>query len=101
MRAILLAGGMGTRLKPYTTLIPKPLVPIGGEFSIIEVVIRQLRRHGFDRVTIAVNHLSELIMAFIGDGSRWGMQVDYSTDTEPLGTIGPSCPSSSLSWPMQ
>jgi NDP-sugar pyrophosphorylase family protein len=89
VRAILLAGGMGTRLKPYTTLVPKPLVPIGGEFSIIEVVIRQLKRQGFERVTIAVNHLSQLIMAFIGDGSRWGMQVDYSTETEPLGTIGP------------
>jgi NDP-mannose synthase len=89
MRAILLAGGMGTRLKPYTTLIPKPLVPIGGEFSIIEIVIRQLKKHGFNRITVAVNHLAELIMAFIGNGSRWGIVIDYSIETTPLGTIGP------------
>lgn len=89
MRAILLAGGLGTRLKPYTTLVPKPLVPIGGEVSIIEVVIRQLVRRGFTHVTIAVNHLAELIMAFLGDGSRWGVRVDYSVESEPLGTIGP------------
>lgn len=89
MRAILLAGGLGTRLKPYTTLVPKPLVPIGGEVSIIEIVIRQLVRRGFTHVTIAVNHLAELIMAFLGDGSRWGVKVDYSVESEPLGTIGP------------
>ena len=89
MRAILLAGGMGTRLKPYTTFIPKPLVPIGGEYSIIEVVIRQLKRHGFTHITIAVNHLAELIKAFLGDGSRFGLTIDYSLETTPLGTIGP------------
>jgi NDP-sugar pyrophosphorylase family protein len=89
VRAILLAGGMGTRLKPYTTFIPKPLVPIGGEYSIIEVVIRQLKRHGFTHITIAVNHLAELIKAFLGDGSRFGLTIDYSLETSPLGTIGP------------
>jgi NDP-sugar pyrophosphorylase family protein len=89
MRAILLAGGKGTRLKPYTTLIPKPLVPIGGEFSILEIVLQQLKRRGFTHATIAVNHLAQLVMAYIGDGSKWGLKVDFSLETEPLGTIGP------------
>lgn len=89
MRAILLAGGLGTRLKPYTTLIPKPLVPIGGEVSILEIVIRQLVRDGFTHATIAISHLAELMMAFLGDGSRWGIAIDYVTEPEPLGTIGP------------
>lgn len=89
MRAIILAGGKGTRLKPYTTLIPKPLVPVGDEMSILEVVILQLARAGFDRITITVNHLAELMMAFFGDGRKWGVKIDYSLEDTPLGTIGP------------
>lgn len=89
MRAILLAGGLGTRLKPYTTLVPKPLVPIGGEVSILEIVIRQLVRDGFTHATIALGHLADLMMAFLGDGSRWGIKIDFATEREPLGTIGP------------
>ncbi|MDD2806175.1 MAG: sugar phosphate nucleotidyltransferase [Elusimicrobiales bacterium] len=89
MRAIILAGGKGTRLKPYTTLIPKPLVPVGDEMSILEVVIRQLARAGFKNITITVNHLAELMMAFFGDGSKWGVKLTYSTEDKPLGTIGP------------
>jgi NDP-sugar pyrophosphorylase family protein len=85
---VVLAGGQGTRLRPYTVVLPKPLMPIG-EFPILEVVIRQLARRGFGRVTIAVNHQAELIKAFFGDGSRWQLQIDYSQEDEPLGTIGP------------
>ncbi|HXF28594.1 MAG TPA: nucleotidyltransferase family protein, partial [Chlamydiales bacterium] len=89
MRAILLAGGKGTRLKPYTTLIPKPLVPLGGEMAILEVVIKQLKKYGFTHITLAINHLANLIRAYIGDGSKWDMHIDYSLEEEPLGTIGP------------
>lgn len=91
MRAIILAGGKGTRLQPYTTLIPKPLVPIGGHCSIMEVVISQLKMSGFTHITLAVNHLANLIMAYFGDGSKWGIKLDYSLEDKPLGTIGPLC----------
>lgn len=89
MRAIILAGGKGIRLRPYTTLIPKPMVPLGGRMSILEVVLNQLVQSGFTHVTLAVNHLSHLIMAYFGDGSRWGLKLDYSVEDEPLSTIGP------------
>jgi NDP-mannose synthase len=89
MRAIILAGGKGTRLRPYTTLIPKPLVPIGGKYSILEVIIMQLVRNGFNHITLAVNHLSQLIMAYFGDGNRLGVKIDYSIEDSELSTIGP------------
>jgi len=89
MRAIILAGGKGTRLRPYTTLIPKPLVPLGGKYSILEIVISQLARSGFTRITIAVNHLSRLIMAYFGDGAHLGVSIDYSVEESELSTIGP------------
>lgn len=89
MRAIILAGGKGTRLKPYTTVIPKPLVPVGNEMPIVEIVIRQLVNHGFEHITIAVNHLANLIMAFFGDGQKWNVKIDYSLEDKPLSTIGP------------
>jgi NDP-sugar pyrophosphorylase family protein len=88
MRAVILAGGKGTRLAPYTTIFPKPLVPVG-DMPILEIVIRQLRHAGVDHVTMAVGHLANLLMAFFGDGSRWGMQIDYSLEDTPLGTAGP------------
>lgn len=87
-RAIILAGGRGTRLRPYTVVLPKPLMPIG-EYPILEVVIRQLARHGFGRITLAVNHQAELIKAFFGDGAKWGVSIDYSLEDQPLGTMGP------------
>lgn len=89
MRAIILAGGKGTRLKPYTTLIPKPLVPIGGKYSILEVILMQLADAGFTRVTLAVNHLANLIQAYFGNGERLGLKIDYSIEEVPLNTIGP------------
>jgi len=75
MRAIILAGGKGTRLRPYTTLIPKPLVPLGGETSVIEIIIKQLAQHGFKRVTVAVNHLSNLIKSYLGDGKKYKIKL--------------------------
>lgn len=89
MRAIILAGGKGTRLRPYTTLIPKPLVPLGGKYSILEIIIMQLARSGFTHITLAVNHLSQLIMAYFGDGARLGVKLDYSLEEGELSTIGP------------
>jgi NDP-sugar pyrophosphorylase family protein len=87
-RAIILAGGKGTRLRPYTVVLPKPLMPIG-DYPILEVVIRQLARYDFDHVTMAVNHQAELIKAFFGDGSKWRLRIDYALEDEPLGTMGP------------
>jgi NDP-sugar pyrophosphorylase family protein len=89
MHAIILAGGKGVRLRPYTTRLPKPLVPIGDEFSILDIVLGQLSQHGFDRATLAIGYLGHLIRSYVGDGSRWGMQIDYATEDNPLGTIGP------------
>lgn len=89
LRAVIMAGGLGTRLRPFTTVIPKPLVPIGGKYSVLEVVLIQLKAQGFTRVTLAVNHFSNLIMAYFGDGSRLGIEIDYSLEEKPLSTIGP------------
>ncbi len=88
MRVIILAGGKGTRLLPYTSVLPKPLMPVG-ERPILDVVLRQLKRHGFRHITISVGHLAELIMAFFADGERWGLHIDYAIEEEPLGTMGP------------
>jgi NDP-sugar pyrophosphorylase family protein len=88
MRVIILAGGKGVRLAPLTEVIPKPLVPLGG-MPIMEVVVRQLAAQGFGRITLAVGYLSELIQAYFQDGSRWGVDIDYSFEQEPLGTAGP------------
>jgi len=87
-RAVILAGGKGTRLKPYTISLPKPLVPIG-EMPIIEIIIRKLAQSGFERVTITVNHMADIIRAFCGDGSKWGISIDYSLEAKPLSTMGP------------
>lgn len=88
MRAVILAGGKGTRLAPYTVAFPKPLMPLG-DTPILEIVVRQLKHYGFTRLTFAVGHLAELIQAFFGDGSRYGLTIDYSREEEPLGTAGP------------
>lgn len=88
MRAVILAGGKGQRLRPYTTVLPKPLMPIG-DMPILEVVLRQLKAAGVTRVTMAVGYLAELLQAFFGDGRRLGLQIDYSFEDKPLGTVGP------------
>jgi NDP-sugar pyrophosphorylase family protein len=89
MHAVILAGGKGTRLRPYTSRLPKPLVPIGDEFSILEIVLSQLSQQGFDKVTLAIGHLGHLIRSFVGDGSRWNMHITYASEDTPRGTIGP------------
>ena len=88
MRAIILAGGKGTRLAPLTEVIPKPLVPIDGK-PILEIVIRQLAHYGFRRITLAVGYMSDLIKAYFQDGAKWGVAIDYSCEPSPLGTVGP------------
>jgi NDP-sugar pyrophosphorylase family protein len=89
MRAVILAGGKGVRLRPYTTLIPKPLVPMGNEMPVMEIIIRQLARYGFDHITVCLNHMANLIAAFFGDGSKWGVKMDYVEEDKPLSTIAP------------
>jgi NDP-mannose synthase len=88
MRAVILAGGKGTRLAPLTEVIPKPLVPIGGK-PILEIVLVQLQRYGFNHITLAVGYLAELIQAYFQDGRKWGVKLDYSLESKPLGTAGP------------
>jgi len=87
MQVVILAGGKGTRLKPFTTHIPKPLVPID-DLPILEVVLRQLKHHGFTDIILAVNHLAELIMAFFGNGDKLGLNITYCREDHPLGTAG-------------
>ncbi|MCW2875516.1 nucleotidyltransferase family protein [Actinacidiphila oryziradicis] len=89
MHAVILAGGKGVRLRPYTTALPKPLVPIGDQYAILEIVLRQLANSGFTSCTIAIGHLGHIIRAYVGDGSQWGLHVSYSTEDSPLGTMGP------------
>ena len=86
-RAIILAGGKGSRMLPFTITIPKPLVPIG-EYPILEILIRQLKRQGFERITISVGHLASLVQSFCGSGERWQIPIDYIFEDQPLGTIG-------------
>lgn len=88
MKAVILAGGLGIRLKPFTEIIPKPLLPIG-EKSVLEIQITRLKRHGFDEVYLATNYKSDYIKNFFGDGSRYGVKLKISKEEKPLGTAGP------------
>jgi NDP-sugar pyrophosphorylase family protein len=89
LHAVILAGGKGVRLRPYTTALPKPLMPIGDSHSILEIVLDQLASRGFTSVTLAINHLGPLIRAFVGDGRRWGLAIEYVEEDKPLSTVGP------------
>ena len=90
MQAIILAGGKGTRLKPYTTVLPKPLMPIG-DCPILEVVVRQLKKNCFNKITMAIGHQHDLFMAFFGNGDKWGIPIEYYVEKEPMGTAGAIC----------
>jgi NDP-sugar pyrophosphorylase family protein len=85
---VLLAGGLGSRLRPYTVTVPKPLLPVGG-FPIIEIVMRQLVAQGFERIVISTGYLGELIQAYFQDGAKLGVAIDYVREDVPLGTAGP------------
>jgi NDP-sugar pyrophosphorylase family protein len=85
---VILAGGKGSRLAPYTTVLPKPLLPVGDR-AILDVVVRQLHRAGFDELTIAVGHLAHLIAAVFGDGSGHDVRIRYHEEESPRGTAGP------------
>jgi NDP-sugar pyrophosphorylase family protein len=87
-RAVILAGGKGTRLRPYTVVLPKPLMPLG-DYPILEVILRQLVHAGFDHITMTVNHQADLIKTFFGTGEKWGIKIDYSLEDKPLSTMGP------------
>jgi NDP-mannose synthase len=88
MHAVILAGGKGTRLVPFTKVFPKPLVPLGDK-PIIDTIIRQLKHFGFTRITLAVGHMGEMIQTYVRNGERYGIEIDYSFEEEPLGTVGP------------
>jgi NDP-sugar pyrophosphorylase family protein len=88
MKAVILSGGLGTRLKPFTEVIPKPLLPIG-EKAILEVQIERLRDNGFNKIILATNYKSAYIESFFGDGSRYGVDLVISKEEIPLGTAGP------------
>lgn len=88
LQAVVLAGGKGTRLKPFTSVLPKPLMPIG-DYTILEVTVRQLKHYDFTKITMTVNHLKELIQSFFSDGNKWGVTINYSMEEKPLGTAAP------------
>lgn len=88
MRAVLLAGGKGTRLYPYTAVFPKPLVPLGDK-PILEILVRQLRSHGFSHITLCVGHLAYLIKSYFNNGESLDVEIDYSIEKKPLGTVAP------------
>jgi NDP-sugar pyrophosphorylase family protein len=87
-RAVILAGGRGSRLYPFTASLPKPLLPVG-ERPVIEHIVRRLAASGAVRMTVAVNYLADLVESFFGDGRRFGVAIDYVREAMPLGTAGP------------
>ncbi len=88
MQAIIMAGGKGVRLQPYTSIIPKPLLPVG-EMPIIEILVKQLSFLGFTKVSIATGYLGELIQSYLGKGEKYGIEIEYSFEKRPLGTVAP------------
>lgn len=88
MKAVFLAGGKGTRLAPYTHILPKPMMPVGDR-AVLEVILGQISRAGITEVTLAVGHLASLMQAFFGDGSRYNLKISYVIEDNPLGTAGP------------
>jgi len=88
MRAVILAGGKGIRLKPYTTVIPKPLIPLEG-LPITEILIKQLKYYGFRDIVLAVGYMSDMVKAYFGNGKKWQVKINYAQERIPQGTIGP------------
>jgi NDP-mannose synthase len=88
VKAVIMAGGKGQRLRPFTTVFPKPLMPIG-DVPMLDLVVRQLRHFGFTEITVTVGYLAELVLAYLGDGAQYGVKIHFVLEREPLGTIGP------------
>ncbi|MEA3326754.1 MAG: sugar phosphate nucleotidyltransferase [Chloroflexota bacterium] len=88
MKAVILAGGRGTRLAPYTYVLPKPMMPIGDR-AILEILLRQMKRAGINHVVLTVGHLAGLMQAFFQDGQQFDLDIKYSFEPKPLGTAGP------------
>lgn len=88
MQVVILAGGLGTRLRPYTVALPKPLVPVG-ERPIVDILLRQLKAAGATRALVSTGHLSGIVRAYLGDGARYGLAIEYLEEDHPLGTAGP------------
>jgi NDP-sugar pyrophosphorylase family protein len=88
MKAVILAGGQGTRLRPYTFVVPKPLLPVGQK-PVLQIIVEHLRAHEITEIVVALGYLGDLVRAFLGDGSRFGVGVTYIEETKPLGTAGP------------
>jgi NDP-mannose synthase len=88
MKAVVLAGGAGTRLEPYTKVLPKPLLPIGDR-PILEIIVAQLREAGVDDIVMATGYLSGLIETYFGDGRAHGVKISYAREEVALGTVGP------------
>lgn len=88
MKALILVGGLGTRLRPLTFSIPKPLLPVG-EIPILQIILDQMKRAGIEEIVLATGYHAELIRAFCGNGAKWGLRIDYVHEEEPLGTAGP------------
>ncbi len=87
MKAVIQAGGQGTRLRPYTLILPKPMMPLGGK-PVIEVLLKWLRRNGVTDAYVTTGYLGHLIRALCGDGRQWDLSIRYSEEPEPLGTVG-------------
>jgi NDP-sugar pyrophosphorylase family protein len=88
MQAVILAGGKGVRLRPFTTVIPKPLMPID-DMPILEVIMRQLKHFNINNIVISLNHLADLMMAFFQTGEKLGVDISYAIEEKALGTAGP------------
>jgi mannose-1-phosphate guanylyltransferase len=87
MKAVIQSGGKGTRLQPYTMVLPKPLMPVGSK-PVLELLLKWLRRNGIRQVFITTGHLGHLIRSYCGDGKQWDLQISYTEEPEPLGTVG-------------
>jgi NDP-mannose synthase len=88
VKAVILAGGEGRRLLPYTTTFPKPMMPVGNR-PMLEILVRQLRANGFREIVVATGYLDEIIRTYFGDGHAFGASITYSKESRPLGTAGP------------
>lgn len=88
MKAVILAGGAGRRLHPYTTTLPKPMMPVGNR-PVLEIILRRLKAHGISRIVVATGYLEDLIRAYFQDGAGLGVSLEYSHEEQPLGTAGP------------